>query len=132
MFILIYLQQIYTSSYDCTIRSLSFVSGTSKEIYATEDGVLISSIDLVPTGHEMWISDTSGGVTHLDLRQAKSKARRYQLSDNKIGSISVNPTRTSFLLTASNNRFIKSVMFFYETWFGINASAQGLGRAQAR
>ncbi|KAF5330427.1 hypothetical protein D9619_005629 [Psilocybe cf. subviscida] len=98
---------IYTSSYDCTIRSLSFVSGTSKEIYATEDGVLITSIDLLPTGHEMWISDTAGGATHLDLRQAKFKARRYQLSDNKIGSISVNPTRTSFLLTASNSRFIK-------------------------
>jgi len=99
--------QLYTSSYDCTIRSLSFVSGSSKEIYASEDGVLICSMDLPPTGNEMWISDGSGGVTHLDLRQDKSHIRRYELSEAKIGCISVNPTRPNFLLTASNNRFLK-------------------------
>ncbi|KDR81655.1 hypothetical protein GALMADRAFT_239741 [Galerina marginata CBS 339.88] len=98
---------LYTSSYDCTIRSLSFVSGTSTEIYGTQDGVLISSLDLPPTGQEMWVSDGAGGVTHLDLRQDKSKARRYELSDHKIGSVSVNPTRPNFILTASNSRFIK-------------------------
>ncbi|CAA7271660.1 unnamed protein product [Cyclocybe aegerita] len=97
---------LYTSSYDCTIRSLSFVSGTSKEIYAT-DGVLISCIDLPPNGHEMWVSDVAGGATHLDLREDKSKARRYELSDQKIGCISVNPSRPNFLLTASNSRFLK-------------------------
>ena len=99
--------QLYTSSYDCTIRSLSFVSGSSKEIYASEDGVLICSMDLPPTGNEMWISDSSGGVTHLDLRQDKSHIRRYELSDVKIGCVSVNPTRPNFLLTASNSRFLK-------------------------
>ncbi|KAF8964048.1 WD40-repeat-containing domain protein, partial [Flammula alnicola] len=95
---------VYTSSYDCTIRSLSFVSGTSKEIYSSEDGVLICSIDLPPTGQEMWVSDAAGGATHLDLREDKSKARRYGLSEAKIGSISINPTRPHFLLTASNSR----------------------------
>lgn len=99
--------QLYTSSYDCTIRSLSFVSGSSQEIYASEDGVLICSMDLPPTGNEMWISDGSGGVTHLDLRQDKSHIRRYELSQAKIGCISVNPTRPNFLLTASNSRFLK-------------------------
>ncbi|KAF8910971.1 WD40-repeat-containing domain protein [Gymnopilus junonius] len=98
---------LYTSSYDCTIRSTSFVSGISKEVYATQDGILITSLDLPPDGHEMWISDGAGGITHLDLRQDKSKARRYALSDAKIGSISVNPTRPNFLLTASNSRFLK-------------------------
>ncbi|KAF8197453.1 WD40-repeat-containing domain protein [Pholiota molesta] len=98
---------IYTSSYDCTIRSLSFVSGTSKEIYSTEDNNIICSIDLPATGQEMWVSDGSGGATHLDLREDKSHARRYELSDVKIGSISVNPTRPHFLLTASNSRLLK-------------------------
>jgi len=55
----------------------------------------------------MWISDGAGGVTHLDLRQDRSNARRYALSDAKIGSVSVNPTRPNFLLTASNSRFLK-------------------------
>ncbi|KII88441.1 hypothetical protein PLICRDRAFT_161539 [Plicaturopsis crispa FD-325 SS-3] len=97
---------IYTSSYDCTIRTLSFTSGISREIFTTEDA-LISSMDLAPSGHEMWISDALGGVIHLDLRQDKSKARWYALSDQKIGSVSVNPTNPHLLLTASNNRMLK-------------------------
>ena len=55
----------------------------------------------------MWISDNSGGVT----RWPTGKTRRYELSDSKIGTISVNPTRTHFLLTASNSRFIKYVRY---------------------
>ena len=101
--------QLYTSSYDCTVRTVSFVSGSSREVFANEDGNLISSIDLPPNGHELWISDNSGGVTHVDLREEKSTVRRYGLSDNKIGSVSVNPTRTYFLLTASNSRVMKYV-----------------------
>ncbi|KAJ7219325.1 WD40-repeat-containing domain protein [Mycena pura] len=97
---------IYTTSYDCSIRSLSFTSGVSREIFSTED-VLICSIDLPPSGHEMWISDAMGGVWHRDLRQDKSTAIRYGLSEQKIGCVSVNPTRPNFLLTASNNRSLK-------------------------
>ena len=71
------------------------------------DETLICSVDLDPSGHEMWVSDGEGGVSHLDLRQHKSKAKRYFLSDSKIGCVSVNPTRPNFLLTASNNRSLK-------------------------
>ncbi|KAL4253869.1 WD repeat-containing DNA damage-binding protein [Abortiporus biennis] len=97
---------VYTSSYDCTIRRLSFSSGISREVYSSED-TLISSFDMPPSGNEMWISDASGGVTHLDLRQDKTKARWYQLSDQKIGSVSVNPVNDHFILTASNSRVLK-------------------------
>ncbi|TFY73737.1 hypothetical protein EWM64_g10275, partial [Hericium alpestre] len=97
---------VYTSSYDCTVRSLSFTSGVSREIFSTDD-VLISCVDLPPGGNEMWISDNGGGVTHLDLRQDRSKARWYQLSEQKIGSVSVNPREPHFLLTASNTRLLK-------------------------
>ncbi|KAJ7774894.1 WD40-repeat-containing domain protein [Mycena metata] len=97
---------IYTSSYDCTIRSLSFTTGVSTEVFSIED-TLISSIDLTPTGQEMWISDALGGVWHRDLRQDSSSAIRYGLADTKVGCISVNPTRPTFLLTASNNRSLK-------------------------
>lgn len=99
--------QVYTTSYDCTIRSLSFITEVAQEIYASEDGVLITHVDLTPSGNEMWISDGLGGATHLDLREGQSKARRYGLSDNKIGCISINPTRPNFILTASNNRTLK-------------------------
>ncbi|KAJ4487903.1 WD40-repeat-containing domain protein [Lentinula aciculospora] len=97
---------VYTSAYDCTIRALSFTSGVSREIF-TNDETLICSMDLVPSGHEMWISDAAGGVTHLDLRQDKSKGIWYQLSDQKIGCVSVNPSRPDFLLTASNSRELR-------------------------
>lgn len=71
------------------------------------DETLISSFDVDPEGYELWISDTDGGVTHLDVREDKSKARRYQLSDVKIGTVSLNPVNTNFLLTGSNNRLLK-------------------------
>ena len=95
--------QLYTSSYDCSVRCLSFTTGTSHEVFSTDD-TLICSIDLDALGREMWISDGEGGVSHLDVRQHKSKAKRYFLSESKIGCASVNPTRRNFLLTASNSR----------------------------
>ncbi|KAG6907358.1 hypothetical protein DXG01_009242 [Tephrocybe rancida] len=66
---------VYTSSYDCSVRSLSFETGISRQVYGTDDGTLISSIDISPTGNEMWVSDSLGGVTHVDLREDASKAR---------------------------------------------------------
>lgn len=97
---------VFTTSYDCTIRRLSFVSSVSHQIFSSGD-TLITSIDLPPSGHEMWISDTSGTITHYDLREGEKHTRRYQLSDNKIGSVSVNPTSPHLLITASNNRFVR-------------------------
>ena len=103
--------QVYTSAYDCTVRALSLASGISSEIYATED-TLITSVDLPPHGHEMWISDAAGGVTHMDLRAGRSHAKRYLLSEQKIGSVSVNPVRPYFLVTASNTRDLKYVVLY--------------------
>lgn len=57
----------------------------------------------------MRISDALGGVTHLDLREDKSKARWYGLSDQKIGSLSLNPTQPNFMVTASNSRALRLV-----------------------
>ncbi|KAF7294880.1 DNA damage-binding protein CMR1 [Mycena indigotica] len=97
---------IYTSAYDCTVRSTSFPSGVSREVFVTDD-VLISSIDVAPTGNDMWISDAAGDVWHRDLRQDKSVVSRYGLSDTKIGCLSINPTRPNFLVTSSNSRSLK-------------------------
>ncbi|KAF8447319.1 WD40-repeat-containing domain protein [Boletus edulis BED1] len=98
--------RLYTTSYDCTVRQLTFVSGVSRQIYSSSD-VLISSLELSPSGHEMWISDVSGGATHLDLREGPSHTRWYGLSDQKIGSVSINPTSPHLILTASNSRSLK-------------------------
>lgn len=98
--------QLYTTSYDCTIRQFSFVSGISHQIYPSSD-VLITSLDPIPSGYEMWISDAAGGVTHLDLREGPNHSRWYGLSDQKIGSVSINPTSPHLILTASNSRSLK-------------------------
>ncbi|EKM55479.1 uncharacterized protein PHACADRAFT_208996 [Phanerochaete carnosa HHB-10118-sp] len=97
---------VYTSSYDGTIRTTSFVSSISTEILYNENA-LPTTMDLPPHGHEMWIADSNGGVTHLDLREDKSKARWYQLSEDKIGCLSVNPVVTNLLLTTSNSRVLR-------------------------
>ncbi|KAJ3520849.1 hypothetical protein NMY22_g12562 [Coprinellus aureogranulatus] len=96
---------IFTSSYDTTVRSLSFTTGQSREIFSTEN--LVNCIDVAPHGNELWISDSQGWVTHLDPREGKGKPRSYALSDNKVGSVSINPTRPHYIVTASNTRYIK-------------------------
>ncbi|KAL1676964.1 WD40-repeat-containing domain protein [Schizophyllum commune] len=100
-------QTIYTTSYDCTLRSLSFESGVSREVYTAEGGALLSSVDMPPAGNEMWISDAVGGVVHLDLREARGKARYFGLSNDKIGAVSVNPSRPNFLAAGSNDRTVR-------------------------
>ena len=111
-FLLFISRKVYTSAYDCTVRSLSFTSGISREVYAMEDAV-ITSMDIPPASHEMWLSDAEGWATHLDLREDKSKRRAYQLSDQKIGCLSVNPTNPAFILTSSNNRTLKYAILFF-------------------
>lgn len=58
----------------------------------------------------MWISDSLGGLTHLDLREDGKRPRWYALSEQKIGSVSINPREPHFLLTASNSRALKWVL----------------------
>lgn len=100
---------VFTTAYDCTVRQWSFTSGASREVLSFGDSTLVSGLDIPPQGNELWVSDSLGGLTHLDLRQHKSKAKRYQLAQHKIGSISVNPVNTFALLTASNNRYLRFV-----------------------
>jgi WD repeat-containing protein 76 len=95
--------KVFTSAYDCTLRSISFESGISRELFTLDD-VLISSFDVPPSGKELWISDAGGGLTHTDMRERKSRAYRYQLANTKIGCVSVNPAHPEGLLVSSNNR----------------------------
>lgn len=98
--------KVFTSSYDGTLRCTSFVTGVSTELMATEDD-LLSSFDLTQNGRELWISDSGGGLQHLDTREP-SRLRRWQLTEKeKIGCVSVNPVVPHLLLSASNNRTLR-------------------------
>ncbi|KAG8734363.1 hypothetical protein FRC11_004369 [Ceratobasidium sp. 423] len=123
---------IITSSYDGTLRTTDFISGISKELAYIED-YLPSSVDLVQNGYELWMSDSGGGIQHLDTREGpRSQSRRWQLTEKeKIGCISVNPVAPHLLLTASNNRtmrmwdarYLKKVDFTTEKSEGGDSSA---------
>ncbi|QRW00614.1 DNA damage-binding protein CMR1 [Ceratobasidium sp. AG-Ba] len=97
---------VFTSSYDGTLRSTSFVTEISTELVATR-GHLLSSFDLSQDGKELWVSDSSGRLLHVDVRE-HSTTRRWQLTEKeKIGCVSVNPVVPHLLLTASNNRTLR-------------------------
>ncbi|PAV23918.1 WD40 domain containing protein [Pyrrhoderma noxium] len=97
---------VFTSAYDCTLRTTSFVSNVSREIFSM-DNTLICSFDISSSGNELWVSDAEGGLSHVDTREDKSKALRYELSGSKIGCVSINPTTPEMLLVASNDRTLK-------------------------
>lgn len=72
------------------------------------EDTLISSFDFTSNGQELYISDTKGGVTHLDLRANRHEAKRYQLSEKqKIGCVSLNPVDGWSLLASCNDRSLK-------------------------
>lgn len=56
----------------------------------------------------MWISDGTGGLTHYDFREGEKGAKRFELSTQKIGTVSVNPSSPHLLVTVSNNHFLRS------------------------
>ena len=93
--------QLFTSSYDCTLRSLDLSTGISTELLTLntdpDDDILINHFDVAPNGLEVWLSDRLGGITHLDLREplgGKARARRWVVQDEgrggKLGGMSVN------------------------------------------
>lgn len=81
------------------------------------DEVLINSFDMAPTGNEIWASDELGGLSHIDLREEKGKAIRWELSDKKTGCVSINPVQPHLLLVSSNNRTLKYVCAFVGHFF---------------
>jgi len=97
-----------TSAYDCTVRSTSFEKNVSTEVFSlAASSILISSFDLTPSGDDIWISDTQGGLTHIDQREGARGARRQVNEKEKIGCVSVNKCQPHLLLTSSNDRMVK-------------------------
>lgn len=116
---------LYSSSYDGSIRALSLADQVSRPVWQTDGNTLFSSFDiLAPTTHvsafastphpavderQIWLADHKGGLLHLDLREQKStgRARRWQVSDKKVGSLSVNPANPAVVATASLDQHVR-------------------------
>lgn len=92
--------QLYSASYDCTIRRLNFETGESEEVldadavareYEGRNEALISAFDITADGHCIWASDNRGGILHRDMRESLKSTRRWLADAKKIGCISLNP-----------------------------------------
>jgi WD40 repeat protein len=87
--------QLYTSSYDCTLRHLDFATLKSTELLSLPDhNTLITHFDLTPSGQEAWVADKDGGISHVDFREGGGGRRRWVVQESgrggKLGGISVN------------------------------------------
>ncbi|KAJ9107818.1 hypothetical protein QFC19_002724 [Naganishia cerealis] len=107
--------KLFTSAYDCSMRTLSLANGVSTAIYALPDpDALINHFDISPSGNEIWAVDSLGGLSHVDMREDNSKEwvrRRWiisgQRTNTKIGGVGINPMNPSLICTASNDRTMR-------------------------
>ncbi|KAJ9095093.1 hypothetical protein QFC20_006743 [Naganishia adeliensis] len=90
---------LFTSAYDCSIRTVSLATGLSTSIYALPDpDALINHFDISPSGQEIWAVDSLGGLSHVDMREDAKKwvRRRWVISgqntNTKIGGVGINPS----------------------------------------
>ncbi|WFD32858.1 hypothetical protein MSPP1_003909 [Malassezia sp. CBS 17886] len=115
---------VYASSYDGSIRRLSLSALRSDEVWdgGDEEVQLSEFAFLAPQLHagaatptprpqlderSMWAADHRGGLLHLDVRAKGASARRWQVSDKKVGSIALNSAAPHCVATASNDRSIR-------------------------
>ncbi|GHJ85332.1 hypothetical protein NliqN6_1734 [Naganishia liquefaciens] len=105
---------LFSSAYDCSIRTISLLTGVSSAIYALPDpDALINHFDISPSGKEIWAVDSLGGLNHIDIREdAKQWGRRRwvisgQNTNTKIGGVGINPKNPALICTASNDRTMR-------------------------
>ncbi|SNX84074.1 probable WD repeat-containing protein UM00675 [Melanopsichium pennsylvanicum] len=117
---------LFSSSYDSTIRKLDLSTGTSTEVWAGEEDVLLSIFDILsPSTHpsayihtphpaldsrSLWVADHRGGLLHVDLREKTRRGnntRRWQVCEKKIGAMSVNRLAPHCVATASLDQHIR-------------------------
>jgi len=89
--------QLYSASYDCSLRHLDFTTLQSQELFAFDDeDTLINHFDITPNGNEAWLSDKNGGMSHVDFRENRGERRRWVVQGEgraaKLGGLSINRT----------------------------------------
>ena len=124
-------ERVYTSSYDSTLRVFSLSKHISMEVWRAPSTVQLGEFDILCSsssasemetpgschldGRSLWLADHMGGLIHIDVRSASSEYHRWQVSDKKVGDLSVNPSVPHCIATASNDR---SVRLFDTRMFG--------------
>jgi WD40 repeat protein len=102
--------ELYSASYDSTIRKLDLNKQVAIEVYAPgemDDDEAISAIEMPVTDPNLiYFSRLDGALGRHDLR-TPSDTEIWQLCDKKIGGFSLHPLRTHLLATASLDRMLK-------------------------
>lgn len=103
--------QVYSASYDSSIRKFDLQKGVSVEAFAPEeaDGDLPVSCIAIPSTEPnmLYFSTLHGSFGRQDLRTKSSEAEIWQLCDKKIGGFSVHPLYPHLVATASLDRMLK-------------------------
>ena len=100
---------ILTSSYDSSIRQMDLTSGIATELYGPTDNEAdepISGLEIDQSQPQiLYFSRLDGHIGRTDTRENPAHATHlWQLSEKKIGGISLHPRSAHFLATASLDR----------------------------
>jgi WD repeat-containing protein 76 len=103
--------QLYSCSYDSSIRVLDLSTSKSTEIYGPDDREAdepLSGVEIDPLSpHVLYFSRLDGYIGRHDSRASKSATTLWQMSDKKIGGFSIHPQHPQYLATASLDRTMK-------------------------
>lgn len=102
--------EVYTASYDSSIRKLDIQKGMAIEVYAPpgiDDDEAISAIEMPITDPNLiYFSRLDGAFGRHDVR-SPSDTEIWQLGEKKIGGFSLHPLQPHLFATASLDRMLK-------------------------
>ena len=98
--------KLFTSSYDCSVRCLDLTTGRATEVHANDDDAAYTSVEVLPDGNAIYMSDLDGNVTCKDLR-SRDCLQLHRLHERKVGSVSLHPHAPHIVCTASLDRTMK-------------------------
>ncbi|CAC5358845.1 WD repeat-containing protein 76 [Mytilus coruscus] len=95
--------QLYSCSYDGTVRCCDLQKGVFDEIYSTPDEVLLKSFDFM-TADTLLVAQQDGCIAMVDTRTSRSTAENlYQLHQKSLRSVSVHPVQDNIFCTSSTD-----------------------------
>ncbi|XP_052064961.1 WD repeat-containing protein 76-like [Mytilus californianus] len=95
--------QLYSCSYDGTVRCCDLQKSVFDEIYSTPDEVLLKSFDFM-TADTLLVAQQDGCIAMVDTRTSRSTAENlYQLHQKSLRSVSVHPLQDNIFCTSSTD-----------------------------
>ncbi|XP_059148862.1 WD repeat-containing protein 76-like [Physella acuta] len=93
--------KLFSCSYDATLRCGDFEHGVFNDVYSVpeENDDLFRNFNFVDAPNTLLLSQFSGNVTFLDIRNPHS-ASKYPVSKKSLRSVSVNPVDSNYFITA--------------------------------